>query len=52
MFAGKSVVVLGIGNSAVDIAVESSYVAEHTYLAARRGAWIIPKYLFGVRSTS
>ena len=47
MFAGKSVVVLGIGNSAVDIAVESSYVAEHTYLAARRGAWIIPKYLFG-----
>jgi dimethylaniline monooxygenase (N-oxide forming) len=44
---GKRVVVLGMGNSAMDIAVESSYVAEQTYLAARRGAWITPKYLFG-----
>jgi dimethylaniline monooxygenase (N-oxide forming) len=44
---GKRVVVLGMGNSAMDIAVESSYVAEATYLAARRGAWIAPKYLFG-----
>ena len=47
LFAGKDVVVLGMGNRAMDIAVESSYVAEHTYLAARRGAWIIPKYMFG-----
>jgi dimethylaniline monooxygenase (N-oxide forming) len=44
---GKDVVVLGMGNSAMDIAVESSYVASSTQLAARRGAWIIPKYLFG-----
>ena len=36
-----------MGNSAMDIAVESSYVARTTYLAARRGAWIIPKYMFG-----
>jgi thioredoxin reductase len=43
----KDVVVLGMGNSAMDIAVESSYVARSTYLAARRGAWITPKYLFG-----
>ncbi|HEX2087888.1 MAG TPA: NAD(P)-binding domain-containing protein [Solirubrobacteraceae bacterium] len=43
----KDVVVLGMGNSAMDIAVESSDVAANTYLAARRGAWIIPKYLFG-----
>ncbi len=43
----KDVVVLGMGNSAMDIAVESSYVARATYLAARRGAWIVPKYLFG-----
>jgi dimethylaniline monooxygenase (N-oxide forming) len=43
----KNVVVLGMGNSAMDIAVESSDVAASTYLAARRGAWIIPKYLFG-----
>jgi dimethylaniline monooxygenase (N-oxide forming) len=47
LFAGKDVVVLGMGNSAMDIAVESSHVARTTYLAARRGAWIIPKYMFG-----
>ena len=45
--AGRDVVVLGMGNSAMDIAVESSYVARTTHLAARRGAWIVPKYLFG-----
>jgi dimethylaniline monooxygenase (N-oxide forming) len=44
---GKDVVVLGMGNSAMDISVEASEVAATTYLAARRGAWIIPKYLFG-----
>jgi dimethylaniline monooxygenase (N-oxide forming) len=47
IFTDKDVVVLGIGNSAMDISVESSYVASNTYLAARRGAWIIPKYVFG-----
>jgi dimethylaniline monooxygenase (N-oxide forming) len=47
IFTGKDVVVLGMGNSAMDIAVESSYVAANTYLAARKGAWIIPKYVFG-----
>jgi hypothetical protein len=46
--AGKRVLVLGIGNSASDIAVESSRVAAETDLAMRRGAHIIPKYLFGV----
>ncbi len=45
--AGRKVVVLGIGNSAMDIAVDASYHAAQTHLAARRGAWIIPKYLFG-----
>jgi dimethylaniline monooxygenase (N-oxide forming) len=47
IFTGKNALVLGMGNSAMDIAVESSYVAENTFLAARRGAWIVPKYLFG-----
>ena len=47
LFADKDVVILGTGNSAMDIAVESSYVARGTYLSARRGAWIIPKYMFG-----
>ncbi|MGA1213089.1 MAG: flavin-containing monooxygenase [Solirubrobacterales bacterium] len=45
---GKRVLILGIGNSATDIAVESSRIAERTTLAMRRGAWIVPKYLFGV----
>jgi len=47
IFAGKHVVVLGMGNSAMDIAVESSYVAASTTLCSRRGAWVIPKYIFG-----
>jgi len=47
IFAGKRAVILGMGNSAMDIAVESSYVAERTYLSARQGVWIIPKYIFG-----
>ncbi len=46
-FEDKNVLVLGMGNSAMDIAVESSEVANKTFLAARRGAHIIPKYLFG-----
>ncbi len=44
---GMRVLVLGIGNSACDIAVESSRVAASTDLAMRRGAHILPKYLFG-----
>jgi hypothetical protein len=44
---GKRVVVLGMGNSAMDIAVDASYHAKKTYLAARRGAHVVPKYIFG-----
>jgi cation diffusion facilitator CzcD-associated flavoprotein CzcO len=47
LFAGRRSVILGMGNSAMDIAVESSYVAERTYLAGRSGVWILPKYVFG-----
>lgn len=46
-FAGKRVLVVGIGNSAVDIAVESSYVAARTLLSTRRSAWIVPRFAFG-----
>ncbi len=45
---GQRVLVLGIGNSACDIAVESSRVAASTDLAMRRGAHIVPKFMFGV----
>jgi hypothetical protein len=44
---GRDVVVLGMGNSAVDVAVDASYAARSTYLAARRGAHVVPKYIFG-----
>ncbi|HSP65845.1 MAG TPA: NAD(P)-binding domain-containing protein [Candidatus Deferrimicrobium sp.] len=46
-FEGRSVVVLGMGNSAMDIAVELSSVAANVYLASRRGAHIVPKFAFG-----
>ena len=47
-FEGKRVLVLGIGNSACDIAVETSKVSARTFLAMRRGAHVVPKYLFGI----
>jgi hypothetical protein len=43
--AGKNVLVVGIGDSAMDIACDTSRVSGMTFLTARRGAWIIPKYL-------
>jgi dimethylaniline monooxygenase (N-oxide forming) len=46
-FRDKNVLVVGIGNSAMDIAVESSFVAGKTFLSSRRGAYILPKYMFG-----
>lgn len=46
--AGKRVVVVGIGNSAVDIACEAAHLADETYLSVRRGAYIMPKFVFGM----
>jgi dimethylaniline monooxygenase (N-oxide forming) len=46
-FKDKRVLVVGIGNSAMDIAVEASYLAEKVFLSSRRGAYVLPKYLFG-----
>lgn len=47
-FEDRAVVVLGMGNSAMDIAVELSTVARCVYLASRRGAHIVPKFAFGL----
>ncbi len=44
---GKRVLVLGIGNSATDVAVESSRIADATFIAMRRGAYVLPKYING-----
>lgn len=46
-FRDKRVLVLGMGNSAMDIAVECSQVASRVFLAARRGAYVVPKYMLG-----
>ncbi|XP_051866948.1 flavin-containing monooxygenase 5-like [Pristis pectinata] len=40
-FEGKRVVVIGIGNSGGDLAVEISRHAKQVFLSTRRGAWII-----------
>ena len=47
-YTGKRVLVLGIGNSACDVATDCSQVADRTFIAVRRGAHVIPKYLFGI----
>ena len=46
---GKTVVVVGVGNSAMDIASEVSQrpLAGKLFVAARRGVWILPKYMHG-----
>ena len=46
---GKRVLVVGIGNSAVDIVSELSRkgVAERVLISTRSGAWVIPKYVLG-----
>ncbi|MHA6626472.1 flavin-containing monooxygenase [Pseudonocardia sichuanensis] len=47
-FSGKTVVVVGMGNSACDIAVDLARVAGQVHLSTRRSAWILPKYLLGL----
>jgi len=47
-FRDRHVLVVGMGNSAMDVAVDASYVAkEPVLLSARHGVHILPKYLFG-----
>jgi hypothetical protein len=47
-FRGQRVLVVGMGNSAMDIATELSHVAARTLLSVRRGSWIVPKRLLGM----
>ncbi|CAA9536575.1 MAG: Cyclohexanone monooxygenase [uncultured Solirubrobacteraceae bacterium] len=46
---GKRVLVVGIGNSAVDIVSELARktVSDTVYLSTRSGAYVVPKYIFG-----
>ena len=45
--AGRDVVVVGAGNSAMDIAVESSLVARTTTWSVRRTEWVLRKFFLG-----
>ncbi|GGQ84670.1 flavin-binding monooxygenase [Streptomyces asoensis] len=47
-YAGQRVVVVGLGNSAVDIASDLSRHAGQTVLSVRRGLHVMPKQLFGM----
>lgn len=46
---GKRVLVVGIGNSAVDIVSELARktVSDMVFLSTRSGAYVVPKYIFG-----
>ncbi len=45
--ADRNVLVVGIGNSGVDIACEASRIARKVFLSTRRSAHILPKYALG-----
>lgn len=46
---GKRIVVVGAGNSAMDIASELSQrpIAAKLFISMRRGVWVLPKYMNG-----
>ena len=46
---GKRVMVVGLGNSSMDVASELAQrpIAEKLFVSARHGVWIFPKYLGG-----
>jgi len=46
-FIGQDVVVVGAGNTGVDIASELSWHARSVTVATRSGAHVLPRYLFG-----
>lgn len=47
VFAGKDVVVVGVGNSGMDISCDAAKVARSVHLVTRRGVHVLPKYAFG-----
>ncbi|XP_059160633.1 flavin-containing monooxygenase 5-like [Physella acuta] len=50
--AEKRVLVVGIGNSAVDVAVDCTTVGRcpSVTISTRSGAWVIPNYIFGLQT--
>jgi len=47
-FKDKRVLVIGGGNSACDVAVETSRISKQTTISWRRGYFLIPKFMFGL----
>ena len=48
-FRGKNVMIVGAGNSAMDISSELSQrpIANKLFISMRRGVWVLPKYMDG-----
>lgn len=44
-FAGKKVLVVGAGSSAIDIASEVAEVASGTFLSMRSPSWLVPRFI-------
>jgi cation diffusion facilitator CzcD-associated flavoprotein CzcO len=45
---GDTVLVVGVGNSGCDIAVEAARVGKRSYVSSRRGTYLLPKTMFGI----
>ena len=46
-FSGKRVLIVGIGNSACDIAIDLCRIAERVVVSTRSSAHVVPKYILG-----
>lgn len=47
VFTDSDVVVVGVGNSGMDISCDAAKVARSVHLVTRRGVHVLPKYAFG-----
>lgn len=46
-FEGKRVAIIGLGASAIDIACELVAASKEVHVVTRRGAWVVPRFIFG-----
>lgn len=46
-YVDKNVLVVGFGNSAMDISCELSHIAKNVFLSVRRGFFVTPKHILG-----
>lgn len=47
-YRGQRVLIVGAGNSACDVAVETARVSANTCLSVRSGQWFFPKFICGI----